>query len=158
MSGIIKSCPMKGNTAGLTGNSSVSSTNLQKIGKRLAHRWLLLGLFIIIVSYFMYLIYTNVLSIRNSYYTYKENADAKGKAIATNSRVTSNTADDDETYDRPPPLENKKQLSIDNSTIITNMDNMKTKYKPFNDLLRQHDPKTKDLIDERIVAQEYDEY
>jgi hypothetical protein len=142
--------------------SDISKGNLYIIRKRLNNRWMLLALFVGIVMFFGYLLYINLLSIRQSYKVYKENAHRKDKAIGSNSRIAIHTEDDDEEYndedDRPELAIHKKKLAIDNTTIKSNIEDIKSDYKSFNQSLKQHDPQSQDIIDEKIVSHKYDNY
>lgn len=141
-------------------NSSLEPT-IANIQKRLARKWMLIFIFAGILSFFVWLVWINAMSIWKSYQIYKQNVATQDAVNNTVMSDTTPTAADDETYDgdtnntqNSSDMDNPK---IDNATITTNIDNLKNLYKPYNDLLiKQKD--TQDVVDEKILDPEYDEY
>lgn len=137
-----------------TANNSTMG-NLFKIKKRLTRKWMMIFIFIAVLAFFSWLIWINVADIMQNYKTYKENVAAQDAASVLPESDPRNTAADNETYDTSTLTQ--PQTKVDNSTIQTNIDNMKALYKPYNDILKKQKD-SKDIIDEKIIAPEYDNY
>jgi hypothetical protein len=159
MSGNTLACPMK---PSISINSASSTAQIKMVIKLLGKKWMMLTIFIIITLFFGYLIYINIISIIDSFNKYKQHVyDKASSSPNPTARIVQYTPDDDEVYDGLSKIEKHKLRStsmVDNSTIIKSMETIKSDYKPYNDLLKQYNPKSQDKVDEKIMSSEYDNY
>ena len=135
-------------------NMSTASITLMKIRQRVNKKWLLIAIFSIIASFLVYMIYTNIVTIKDTYKQYVDNLEEKKQAIANNPISSTN---DNEIYE----YETKVKSDIPsewNTAIKSSIGKIKSDYKNFNKALQEQKPGTKDIIDEKMLASEYDNY
>ncbi len=124
--------------------SSISSSN-----------WFMLGLFVLLSIFFAWLMLTNVTGMYKTYSEYRDNVRYKLKEVDGYTYDPTNPAYDDEIYDNPggqtDPLYN------DNAYIQRNIGHLRKRYQAYNVQLRKSD-KGEDVVDEKILAGENDEY
>lgn len=147
---------------------------LKRIHQLTGRKWMMLLLFVAITTFFSYVVWTNYVGFVKVYKRYKRATIVNNSTLhAANDPYSA--PNDDETYDDDD--DELPKLQADNSTIKTNIDKMKTMYKPYNDLLHKtalskdkkcgpkkygkeakEDDLISDKVDEKIISQEYDNY
>lgn len=135
-------------------------SSLKMLSERVNKKWMLLGIFVILFSYLVYMVFINLKDVYDVYLKYKQNVREKQqvRASATNQQKM-NPRFDNEIYDNPAkvavPVDYDKDVG---KAIRANLDNIKTEYKEYNKLLRESKPKVKDYMDEKILSAEHDDY
>ena len=129
-------------------DDSSALANILKIQKRLTRKWMQIGVFLIMMAFLTWLIWTNIREIINIYNTYKQHVYTKDTA-----KVVIYTEEDNETYN----VFTSTVPVVNNATIQTNIDKLKLLYKPYNDILKKTKD-TADVVDEKIISPEYDDY
>jgi hypothetical protein len=130
--------------------------NLRKISKRLSRKWMLMIICAAIVIFFAYLIWMNTTSIVNAYNEYKKNVGVMETTLNKEGTTPLNTGSDNERYDRE--VVGPAKAMPDNATIQSKIDQMKSLYRPYNELLNKVKPKSGDTVDEKMISGQYDNY
>jgi hypothetical protein len=133
---------------------------LRDLSGLLNKKWMLLGIFLMLISYLGYMVFINLKDIYNVYLKYKQNIREKQQVrTSETNEQRMNPQFDNEIYDNPSKVEVPPDYDKDvGKAIRTNINNMKTEYKEYNKLLRESKPKVKDYIDEKILSAEHDDY
>ena len=63
---------------------------------------------------------------------------------------------DNEVYDKNYKVGTNKLTNNDN--IVSSVENIKSTYKTYNDLIKRHDPESQDIIDEKMISSQFDDY
>lgn len=138
--------------------TSGSATIMKSIHKKITRKFLLLFLFVVIFAFFAWLIVDNLISIWRGYKNYKSNVAAKDAIKQVSDNDPRNPANDDEKYNNPIAPARRPKTSGDNSAIENTVNTIKSKYKPINDLLKKQSHGKGDIIDEKIMSAQYDDY
>jgi hypothetical protein len=134
---------------------------LKRLQRSMNMKWILILIFLLVTSFFVWLVYKNALSIRLSYMNYRHNLNASNVSAAVGGNLAGATIppEDDETYDMPEESrDDKHHGTYDNQSISNNLIALKALYKPYNTLVRKMKPKASDQIDEKILSNKYDNY
>ena len=149
MSSNAATCSLK---SAISTNTSGAVQNLKKVSKRISQQWMILLLFSIIFSFFTYLIFDNCRKIFSRYKFYIANMSSQSK----NSMNPDGKYNDNEVYDKNYKVGTNKLTNNDN--IVSSVENIKSTYKTYNDLIKRHDPESQDIIDEKMISSQFDDY
>lgn len=143
----------------VTAVSETNAVQIAKVIKMIRHKWLIFLVFVVIIIFFAYLIYSNVHAIWSLYANYKkQKLDANQVAVAVAAVSNGITSiDDDEKYEVPAAVDQKSD-TIDNKVIRQNIASIKQTYGDYNKLVKQYNPESSDLVDEKIMSAAYDNY
>jgi hypothetical protein len=128
------------------------ATKLAEISKIQNHNWVLLIVIILIVAFFTWQIYLNMKAIWKVWSEYSSNE----KTIKSNKMNASDN--DDETYDAPARLSEQPISTTNNANISNSITKLKEQHKHYNTALKQVDPNSGDVVDERILSADHDNY
>lgn len=116
--------------------------------------WMVLLLFGGLLTFFGWVIMSNVVSIYRVYMQYTDNVSYKLKDVDGYLQDPSDPAYDNEVYNSPSGSD---PLYRDNAYIRKNIVDLRKKYKKFNVELQKAD-KGEDVVDEKVLSIDQDNY
>lgn len=126
--------------------------SLADIGKIQNRNWVLLIVIILIVLFFTWQIYINMKAIWRVWSEYSSNEK-------TTNISKMNVADnDDETYDAPAGFSEQPISTTNNANISSSITKLKEQHNHYNTALKQANPNSGDVVDERILSADHDNY
>jgi predicted PurR-regulated permease PerM len=134
---------------------------IRKVDKIIKAKWYIILICAIVLGFFLWLLYTSASEIYVSIREYLKNKKQEKQDIADatvgNPLLSSgqDTSNDDEVY--KVEVKDEPDYSIDNEKIKANIKKQLSAYDKYNKLL-QDNKKTEDIVDEKIIAKEYDNY
>ena len=139
----------------LSVDSEAMSMNLKIISDRLKRKWMLLTVVVIVIAFLSWLIFNTLREVWMIYKRYKDNVNEK-KQVLVDTNI--NPVFDDEVYNNPPKDPNQFQEEDVGAAIRKKLDSIKSEYKEFNKTLRESKPGSQDIVDEKIMSSQYDDY
>lgn len=132
-----------------------NATLSEKIGKSLKNKWLSIVIFLAIFGFFIWQIYVNAAGLLSTYLEYRKNIGIVNMQKAK--MHPQSLTDDNEVYNNPAPDTSIPQSSS-NDAIKKRISDIKTEHTEYNRALNKDKPGSGDVVDEKIISSQYDDY
>jgi hypothetical protein len=135
-------------------NNASDRTIMHKIRSMTSKNYILLMIFLGVLAFFSWIIFDSIREIYKIYKAYLENSQSGIVVDETKKKMSSN--DDDEVYTAGDDYGADNTMSVDK--IRVNLSAKLAKYKDYNTLQKQQSKDPQDIVDEKIMMPQYDDY